>query len=103
MAKTMIEKIRETETVAQEKITDAQYLVKEKIKEATTAAEEALKNSMAQADRDGAEIIEKAQAQARDEKHTAERRGWAEGEKLSAKADKNREKAVNAAIEIIFS
>ncbi len=103
MAKTMIEKIRETEAQAQAVISAAHEEVKSKIKEATQRAEADFNKAVAQADRDSAEIIDKAKAQAQADKTTAKRRGWAEGEKLSAKADKNRDRAVDAAIEIIFS
>ncbi len=103
MAKTMIEKIRETEAKGKEIILKAHETVNENKKSAAELAEKELQTVMLEADRNSAEIIEKAKSQTVADKASAERRGWAEGEKLSAKADKNRERAINAAIEIIFS
>lgn len=103
MAKTMVDKIRETEEKGNGIICEAELTAKNLVKEAGVKSRELTAAAVKQADADSAKIVSEAVAEAENIKASAQRRGWAEGEKLSAKADKNRIPAVEAAIEIIFS
>ena len=102
MAKEMIEKIREAELQGETLIKEAEAEARKKVAETTASAKEKLSATELEANADAEKIIREAGIQAEQTKADAHRRGWAEGEKLSAKADKNREAAVNEAIRIIF-
>ncbi len=102
MVKSMIDKIRETEAKSAEIILNAD----QKAKELIAATKEETKNqavsAAAQVDADAAKIIADAELAATEIKENGKRKGWAEGEKLSAKADKEREAAIKETIRIIF-
>lgn len=103
MAKDMIEKIASAEK-------EGENLIKEAEQKATAMLEEAKEEALRQyasvcrqTDADFAKIIDEANESAKQIAEAAVRRGWAEGEKLSAIADKKREEAVSLSTELIFS
>ena len=102
MVKSMIDKIRESEAKSAEIILNAE----QKAKELIAATKEETKNqavsAAAQVDADAAKIIADAELAATEIQENGKRKGWAEGEKLSAKADKEREAAIKETIRIIF-
>jgi vacuolar-type H+-ATPase subunit H len=102
MVKSMIDKIRETEAQSAKIIADAEDSVKQSINKTKEETKEQAVFAARQIDADAAKIISDAELAAAEIKENGNRKGWAEGEKLSAKADKMRDNAVNEAIRIIF-
>ena len=102
LAKDMIEKIIQAEKDGEVLIENAEKEAKSIVSKAEQTSKEALVAAKRQSDSDADKIIREAEAEAETIRTSGERRGWSEGEKLSAKADKSRNAAVDAAVEIIF-
>ena len=75
---------------------------REALSEAEARTKETLAGAKRQSDADAEKIVNEAIAETETIRSDAERKGWTEGEKLSARADKARDEAVKAAVEIIF-
>ena len=103
MAKTMVDKILEVEQEGRQIVADAREKARVKTSNALEQMKELKSLAAKQAESDAATIVSEAQTEAEKIKTEAGRKAWADGEKISAKDDKNREKAVTAAVEIILN
>lgn len=103
MAKDMIEKIASAEKEGENLIKEAEQKAAAMLEEAKKTASDQYAGVCRQTDADFAKIIDEANEAAKQTAELAVRRGWTEGEKLSAIADKKRDEAVALATEIIFS
>lgn len=102
MAKMMIDKIIEAEDKANEIVSNAEKQAKQILSDAENKAVTLSDSVKSTADTDAQKIINDAKTDADAIKTASERKAWAEGEKLSAIADRSRETAVLEAVKIIL-